>query len=325
MRSAVMADSVLALSHIAKRFGSTQALADLSLTARAGEIVGFLGPNGAGKTTALKIALGILDPDSGTRAVFGDSRPRRQTRRIGYLPEERGLYKSMTPESVLTYFGALKGLPLRKARRRARRLLDETGLGAARNRRIEKLSKGMAQKVQVLTTVVHEPELLILDEPFSGLDPVNQQVLESLVRAQRRQGRTVVFSTHVMAHAERLCDRIVLVARGRTLFTGTVEEARATQGLRIALALDRPPPPDLALPGLCRIDHVPEARERPWRLALAPGSPVGPVLEALVAAGLAIRDIDVERPSLHDVFLALVGKDDGHKAAALAADTGGRA
>ncbi len=324
MRSAVMADPVLALSHIAKRFGSTRALADLSLTARAGEIVGFLGPNGAGKTTALKIALGILDPDAGTRAVFGDSRPRRQTRRIGYLPEERGLYKSMTPEGVLTYFGALKGLSLREARRRARRLLEETGLGAARKRRIEKLSKGMAQKVQVLATVVHEPELLILDEPFSGLDPVNQQVLESLVRAQREQGRTVVFSTHVMAHAERLCDRIVLVARGRTLFAGTVEEARATQGVRIALALDRPLAPDLALPGVCRIEHAPEARERPWRLALAPGSAVGPVLEALVAAGLAIRDIDVERPSLHDVFLALVGED-GPEAAAPAAEAGERA
>ena len=309
MRSAVMADPVLALSHIAKRFGSTRALVDLSLEAAAGEIVGFLGPNGAGKTTALKIALGILEPDAGTRAVFGDSRPRRQTRRIGYLPEERGLYKTMTPEGVLTYFGALKGLRLREARRRARRLLEETGLGAARNRQIQKLSKGMAQKVQVLATVVHEPELLILDEPFSGLDPVNQQVLESLVRSQRERGRTVVFSTHVMAHAERLCDRIVLIARGRALFSGTVEEARATQGVRLALALDRPLPADLALPGVCRIAHVPEDGERPWHLVLAPGHAVGPVLEALVASGLAIRDIDVERPSLHDVFLALVGED----------------
>ncbi len=308
MRSAVMADPVLALSHIAKRFGSTRALADLSLAAAAGEIVGFLGPNGAGKTTALKIALGILDPDAGTRAVFGDSRPQRQTRRIGYLPEERGLYKTMTPEGVLTHFGALKGLSLRTARRRARRLLEEIGLGAVQNRQIQKLSKGMAQKVQVLATIIHEPELLILDEPFSGLDPVNQQVLESLVRTQRDRGRTVVFSTHVMAHAERLCDRIVLVARGRTLFSGTVEDARATQGVRIALALDRPLPPDLALPGVCRIEHVRE-EERPWRLALAPGGAIGPVLEALVAAGIAIRDIDVQRPSLHDVFLALVGEE----------------
>ncbi|RMF67640.1 MAG: ATP-binding cassette domain-containing protein [Alphaproteobacteria bacterium] len=301
-----MVDPVLRLSHIAKRFGSTRAVADISLEAHPGEILGFLGPNGAGKTTAIKIALGILRPDAGTRAVFGDPEPLNQTRRIGYLPEERGLYKSMTPEGVLTHLGALKGLPLREARRRGRRLLAEVGLGDAGRRKIAKLSKGMAQKVQVLAAIIHEPELLVLDEPFSGLDPANQRALEELITRQRAAGRTVIFSTHVMEHAERLCDRIVLVAHGRVLFSGTVAEARARLGLRLNLVLDGPLSDGPRLPGVESVYSESAGDATSVRITLAPGAPAGPVLQAIMACGREIRDLDVIRPSLHEVFLALV-------------------
>jgi ABC-2 type transport system ATP-binding protein len=185
-------DAALSLDHVTKRYGDFTAVDDLSFRARQGRILGFLGPNGAGKTSTLRMVLGLSSPTSGSLNVLGaaDGRPVRD--RIGFLPEERGLYRRMTPVEAIVFLAGLKGLAAPEARRRARQMLEEQGLGAAQNRQIRNLSKGMAQKVQLIAAIAHRPELVILDEPFSGLDPVNQQTLEAMIRSLARDGATVV-------------------------------------------------------------------------------------------------------------------------------------
>ncbi|MGH6955229.1 MAG: ABC transporter ATP-binding protein, partial [Caulobacteraceae bacterium] len=217
----------LKLQGVTKRYGAFAAVSDLSFAVRPGSILGFLGPNGAGKTTTLRMVLGLVAPTAGRMEVLGEADGRKVRSRIGFLPEERGLYRRMTAAGAIAFFASLKGLSGREAGRRARKLLAEHGLGEAADRQVRALSRGMAQKVQLLCAIAHEPELVILDEPFSGLDPVNQQALEAMVRGLAARGATVVFSTHVMEHAERLCDRVVLMARGRKVFDGTVAEACA--------------------------------------------------------------------------------------------------
>ena len=208
----------LKLEGVTKRYGAFTAVRDLSFEVKAGAILGFLGPNGAGKTTTLRMILGLIAPSAGKVAVLGESDGRAVRGRIGFLPEERGLYRRMTPVGAIAFLASLKGVPMREARRKARELLDANGLGEAANRQIRALSKGMAQKVQLLSAIAHDPELVILDEPFSGLDPVNQQALEEIIRGLARRGATVIFSTHVMQHAERLCDQVVLIAGGKKVF-----------------------------------------------------------------------------------------------------------
>jgi ABC-2 type transport system ATP-binding protein len=232
-----MADAPLVMSGATKRFGGFTAVSNLSFDVPAGQIVGFLGPNGAGKSTSLRMALGVMEPDEGEVALFGAKPDIRNLRRVGFLPEERGLYKKMSARDTITYFARLKGMSAGDAKARADELLETTGLGKFRTSRISKLSKGMAQKVQILSTLAHRPDFLILDEPFSGLDPMNQQILEDLIRAEHERGATILFSTHVMEHAERLCDRIVMMARGRKVFDGTLDAAYASlgQGARMAV------------------------------------------------------------------------------------------
>ena len=202
-------DDIIRLEGVTKRYGGFTAVNDLSFAVRPGEIYGFLGQNGAGKTTTLRMLMDIVPQTSGTIRVLGADRPRRVRSRVGYLPEERGLYRKMKARDSIAYFARLKGVDAKTARARADALLEEFGLGAFARSKIEALSKGMAQKVQLLGVVAHEPDLLILDEPFSGLDPVNQKVLEDMIADLRAKGATLVFSTHVMAHAERLCDGFV--------------------------------------------------------------------------------------------------------------------
>src|SRR5690606_21075971 len=196
---------------LTKRFTGFTAVDDVSFAIPRGSIYGFLGPNGAGKTTTIRMILDIVAPTSGRISVLGRPSALEVRHRIAYLPEEKGLYKSMTAAEVMAYFGTLKGLARKDARRRARALLERHGLGEFADTKVQALSKGMGQKVQVLSAIMHEPELVILDEPFSGLDPVNQQVLEALIGELARAGGTVIFSTHVMQHAERLCDRLLLI------------------------------------------------------------------------------------------------------------------
>src|SRR3546814_8239580 len=207
--------------------------------------------------------LGIIEPDAGSRTLLGRDRPIDAAYQIGYLPEERGLYPAMTTREAVAFLGSLRGLPLSESRRRADRLLEANGMGEVARRPIRTLSKGMAQTVQLLGTFIHQPKLIVLDEPFSGLDPLNQQGLEELIRAERQRGATILFSTHVMAHAERLCESPTIIGDGKVRFSGTVEAARATLRARVHLVT---PPADGPCPAALPADAV--------RHAGAPGSPL---------------------------------------------------
>ena len=298
--------SVLRLDGVTKRFENFTAVDDLSFEVPEGGIFGFLGANGAGKTTTLRMALDILRPTHGTIEVLGAPPGRRGDGQIGFLPEERGLYRQMTALETVIYFGRLKGMTRGDAERAARGLLDRFGLAAFTDRKVEQLSKGMAQKVQLAAALVTDPRLIILDEPFSGLDPVNQAVLEEVVLARAKAGATVVFSTHVMQHAERLCDRLLLLARGKKVFQGDQEAARAQLPTRLTLTARDDPG---KLPGVKSAQALGAARDdwTDWTIALAPGGDAGAVLEACTGRGFALRRFEIHRASLHEVFLHLVG------------------
>ncbi|HEV2651479.1 MAG TPA: ATP-binding cassette domain-containing protein [Rhizomicrobium sp.] len=300
-----MSEPVLELSNVTKRFGEFTAVNDLSLSLPRGSILGFLGPNGAGKTTTLRMLLGILPPDTGSILVLGQ-RIGQVRARIGYLPEERGLYRRMRADAAIAYIATLKGLRSADALARARKLLNDFGLGAFARVRIEGLSKGMAQKVQLLAAVAHDPEFVILDEPFSGLDPVNQSDLEVFVRKLAAEGKTILFSTHTMQHAERLCDQLVIVAKGRKLFDGTLEGARGLMPRRARLAAEANLGFLAAVPGVTRA-IPPKDGETLWTLDLKEGADGGALLAAAFQKGVALTHFDLSPPSLHDVFVSLVG------------------
>jgi ABC-2 type transport system ATP-binding protein len=286
---------------LVKDFGETRAVDGVSLNVPAGSIYGLLGPNGAGKTTTLRMLLGIIDPSSGTRLVLGRERPLEAAPEIGYLPEERGLYPAMTAREAIAFMGALRGLPLSEGRRRADDLLTEHGLGDWGKKSIRSLSKGMAQIVQLLGTIIHKPRLIVLDEPFAGLDAFNQGRLEELIRREARAGVTIIFSTHVIAHAERLCEQVAIIAKGRVVFDGRVAEARAK--LRPIVRLRT-----RASDGPWRAAIPAEARREgdEWVFELPGGGPE-PLLKALIDGGAGIETLAIERPGLHDAFVAIAG------------------
>lgn len=287
---------------LVKEFGAKRAVDGVDVRVPKGSIYGILGPNGAGKTTTLRMMLGIIDPDSGSRELLGTTKPRTASDRIGYLPEERGLYHNMKAREAIAFMGALRGLPWKEGRKRAEVLLENAGLGHATNDKIKKLSKGMAQFVQLLGSIVHQPELIVLDEPFSGLDPVNQGRLEKLILGERDRGATVLFSTHIMAHAERLCDRLAIIAGGKLRYEGSVDEARATLPMQAHYtARDN----NAALAALLPADAVRENGS--WRFAVPEGG-IEALLGRLLDSGYGIAGLSIERPSLHDVFVALVGE-----------------
>ncbi len=209
-----------------KSFDGKPAVRGIDIAVPQGTIYGILGPNGAGKTTTLRMLLGIIEPDSGSRTLLGHARPLEAAKIVGYLPEERGLYPAMSTREAIAFMGALRGLPLEVGRKRAEILLRENGLGDYVDKPIKSLSKGMAQTIQLFGTIVHKPRLVVLDEPFSGLDAINQGRLEHLIREEATSGTTVIFSTHVISHAERLCERIAIIAGGQIRFEGQVSEAR---------------------------------------------------------------------------------------------------
>ncbi|MCA3756488.1 MAG: ATP-binding cassette domain-containing protein [Phenylobacterium sp.] len=297
----------LELTDVTRRFGDRAVVDQLSFRVARGAVFGFLGPNGAGKTTTLRMILGLVAPTSGRLTVLGAADGRRVRDRIGFLPEERGLHPRMTPLQAAAFLGALKGVPARVARQKARSLLEGLGLGASLNTQIRRLSKGMAQQVALVCTLVHDPELLILDEPFSGLDPGHQQALEILIRERAAAGATVVFSTHVMSHAERLCDQVVLLAKGRKVFDGTVPQARSQAPGRLILEGDLTPEAISALPGVAEVaaSDLPEGRR--LEVWLAPGMEAHQTLSAAFRAGLPVRRFESREPGLHEAFLLLTG------------------
>jgi ABC-2 type transport system ATP-binding protein len=287
---------------LVKTFGDFRAVNGIDIAVPTGTIYGVLGPNGAGKTTLLRTLLGIVDPDEGHRTLLGDPQPLRQSRLVGYLPEERGLYPSMKAYDAIAFMGALRGLPLKIGRARARAMLEAHGLGASADKPIRQLSKGMAQTVQLFGTIVHEPRLIVLDEPFSGLDAINQGKLEALIREQARAGVTVLFSTHVIAHAERLCERIAIVAGGRIRFEGSVAKARDRLRPQVTLRTRSSDGPwRRALPGETL------AQDGAWHFALPDGG-IEPLLRALLDADAGIESLSIERPGLHDAFVAIAGE-----------------
>jgi ABC-2 type transport system ATP-binding protein len=296
-------EPALSATALVKNFGAKRAVDGVDISVPQGSIYGILGPNGAGKTTTLRMLLGIIDPDSGTRQLLGTTQPRSVSNRIGYLPEERGLYPGMKAREAIAFMGALRGLPWAEGRTRAETLLAEAGLGHATNDKIKKLSKGMAQFVQLLGSIVHKPELIVLDEPFSGLDPVNQERLEALILAERDRGATILFSTHVMGHAERLCDRLAIIAGGRLRYEGSVDEARATLPMQ---AHYTPRDKGEALAALLPADAV---RENGGYVFDVPESGMEALLAMLLESGHGIAGLSLERPSLHDVFVKLVGEE----------------
>jgi ABC-2 type transport system ATP-binding protein len=286
---------------LVKDFGATRAVNGVSLAVPAGSIYGLLGPNGAGKTTMLRMLLGIIDPSSGTRCVLGRDRPLDAAAEIGYLPEERGLYPAMHARDGIAFLGALRGLPLSEGRQRADALLAQHDLADWARKPIRNLSKGMAQTVQLLGTIVHKPRLIVLDEPFAGLDAINQGRLEELIRREARQGATIIFSTHVIAHAERLCERVAIIASGKVVFDGRVDEARGR--LRPIVRLRT-----RAEDGPWRSAIPPSARREggEWVFELPEGGPE-PLLKALIDGGAGIETLAIERPGLHDAFVAIAG------------------
>lgn len=296
---------VLELEGVTKLYGEFCAVDDLSFSVPTGQVLGFLGQNGAGKTTTLRMILDIVRPTRGRITVLGAGSALAVRHRIGYLPEEKGLYRKMKAWALIAHFGALKGLDLRTARDRAFELLERHGLGAFAQSRAEQLSKGMGQKVQVLASIAHDPELVILDEPFSGLDPVNQGVLEGVIADLKARGRTVIFSTHIMQHAERLCDRLILIAHGRKRFDGTLEDARRTQPVRVRLQTADDVAPLRQLPG---VRHSAALGEGEWELELGEGVDAQPVLEACFAHRIRLRRFNTIEPTLHDLFVRLVGE-----------------
>ena len=303
-------NAALEAEGLVKRYGARTAVQDLSFSVPQGAIYGVLGPNGAGKSTTLRMLVGVLRPTVGKITLLDGPVTRDALQRVGYLPEERGLYRAMSARSAIAYLARLKGMPSGKAFKRADQLLRDHGLGKARRKKIKTLSKGMAQKVQVLAAIAHEPDLIIFDEPFSGLDPVNQRVLEETIRAQAAAGRTILFSTHVMEHAERLCDRILLIAQGRRAFEGTVRDALA---LAPSLAVietdgDYDIAPVLAPRGFQWTEELGEHGNRRWRVRLENGHGARQLLQTCVEAGAPLTLFEPARASLHEAFVALVGE-----------------
>jgi ABC-2 type transport system ATP-binding protein len=297
------------ISGVSKTFGAYVAVDDLSLSVAEGSIYGFIGPNGSGKTTTLRMIMNILLPDRGTIHVLGRSGSSAAHDDVGYLPEERGLYRKMTVGRLLQYYGALKGAATADIQREMTFWLDRLDLGRWRNQRIEALSKGMSQKVQLIATVIARPKVVILDEPFSGLDPVNANVLRDGVLELRKRGATIVFSTHDMAVAEQLCDRIFMIFKGRKVLDGTLDEIQARYGhdtVRVRTeagrhALDGDP----AVEAVSDYGNLQEVR-------LAGGSDPQALL-ARLAARSPVSHFEVTRPSLHDIFVRIAqpGADAG--------------
>ena len=285
-----------------KAFDGKPAVKGVDIAVPEGSIYGILGPNGAGKTTTLRMLLGIIDPDQGTRHMLGHKEPLQAANLVGYLPEERGLYPAMTARDSIAFMGALRGLPLATGRTRAAGLLKDNGLGDYVDKPIRSLSKGMAQTVQLFGTIVHRPKLIVLDEPFSGLDAINQGRLEALIREEAAGGATIIFSTHVIAHAERLCERIAIIAGGEVRFEGQVAEARDRLRPQVRLRTrnaDGPWRP--ALPADAAI------RDGVWHFEL-PQVGIEPLLKALIDGGAGIEELSIERPGLHDAFVAIAGE-----------------
>jgi ABC-2 type transport system ATP-binding protein len=292
---------ILSFDNIAKSYGDNPALRGVSFDVHAGEIFGLLGPNGAGKSTLMRILMDIIRADSGEVRVFGEPRRREHLDRLGYLPEERGLYTKLTVTDVMTYFGALKGLSRAEARRRSAMWLEKVELPQVASWKIDRLSKGMSQKVQIASVLLSDPELCVLDEPTTGLDPVNVRLVQQLLQERRKNGRTTILSTHQMNQVEALCDRIAMINRGRLMVYGEVDEVRRNHSLPEVRVHARGP-----LPSVPAVASAIDDGEGSWRLMLADGSAPHEALATLVRAGATIDRFEPMLAPMEDIFLRVV-------------------
>ncbi len=299
------AGAAVTLRAVTKTFGPTTAVSGLDLSVPRGALYGFIGPNGAGKTTSIRLIMSILFPDSGEIEVLGHASALEAKDRIGYLPEERGVYRKMRVGAYLAYIARLKGVAPASIAARIGALLERVGLGGVAQKRCEELSKGMLQKIQFVAAIVHEPDLLILDEPFSGLDPISMRLLRDLIVAEHRRGATILFSTHVMPQAEDICDRIVMIHRGRKVLDEPLSAIRRRYDARTIVL--EPLEPDADLRSVASWREIESARtiEGCWELVLKPGVDRVATMQRLLAAQPAAR-VELKRPRLEDVFVQLV-------------------
>jgi ABC-2 type transport system ATP-binding protein len=292
---------VLSFDSLDKSYGKTVALRGVTFDVPAGEIFGLLGPNGAGKSTLIRVLMDIIRPDAGTVRVFGEPRRREHLDRLGYLPEERGLYTKLRVIDVLTYFGALKGLARTDARRRALEWLERVELAHVATWRVDRLSKGMSQKVQIAGALLSDPELCVLDEPTTGLDPVNVRLVQDLLVERRRNGRSTILSTHHMNQVEALCDRVALIHKGQLMVYGAVDEVRRRYSLPEVRIQARGP-----LPQVSMADSVVQESDTVWRVRLSDGGEPSDLLAAFVSAGVRIDRFEPTLAPMEDIFLRVV-------------------
>jgi ABC-2 type transport system ATP-binding protein len=291
------------VSHISKSYADKAAVDDLSFAVNEGEIFGLIGPNGAGKTTTIRMMMDIIKPDSGQVTVFGEKLSEATKNRLGYMPEERGLYKKLRVLDAIVYLASLKGMDRQAAATKAVQMLNQTGMLPHQRKKIEELSKGMGQIIQFIVTVVHDPQLIVLDEPFAGLDPVNTELMKNMIIDLRNQGKAVILSTHQMNQVEELCDRILMVNKGRTVLYGGLAEIKSRYRNNAVLVDLKGDPGEI--PGV--------AEKRPGRdyieLVLDGKTTPQQILETLVSRGITVNRFEIATPPLNEIFLEVVGKE----------------
>jgi len=295
--------STVEVNHIVKSYADKIVVNDLSFSVPQNEIFGLIGPNGAGKTTTIRMMMDIIKPDSGEITIFGEKLTEASKNKLGYLPEERGLYRKLTVMDSIIYLASLKGMSRHSAREEANKLLDQTGMLPHGGKKIDELSKGMRQIIQFIVTIIHDPELVILDEPFSGLDPVNTELLKDLVIDMKNQGKAVVLSTHQMNQVEELCDRILMIDNGRTILYGNLADIKSKYRSNSVI---------LDFEGeLGQVVGVTEKRAHKGYVELVLDANATPkqILERLVSTGIIINRFELATPSMHEIFLKVAGKN----------------
>jgi len=298
--------AIISASNISKRFGSVQAVENLSFEVHPGEIFGLLGPNGAGKTTTIRMILDIFTPDSGDISILGGKMDEEKKNRIGYLPEERGLYQDIPLERCLTFLATLKGMNENKASAELARYMKLFDLYESRSKKVKELSKGMQQKAQLITTLVHDPELIIIDEPFTSLDPVNTEMVKHMLETKRDEGKAIIMSTHQMNQVEELCDRILLMHHGQRLLYGTLSEIQSNFSSRDILVT-----PISSLPTSIRgVREIKKLNGR-FRLVLNEGSEPNQILRDLINLGVELNEFEIAVPPLNEIFIKVVNEQVG--------------
>lgn len=294
-------ENVLEIDSLTKSFGQRVVVNDVSFQVRRGEIFGFLGPNGSGKTTTLRMALGIIRQDSGSISILGSHPERSVLKRVGYLPEDRGLLKKVKVLDILRYLGRLKGLTATQAEERGNELLHRVGLYPHRHKKVEGLSRGMTQLIQFISSILHDPEFIILDEPFSGLDPLNVQLMKQMLFEQQERGATIMFSTHIMSDVEELCQRVALIADSNLLLYGNLDEIKKDRGANVVRVRAAEMPPTLGQGRTAPINGIME-------FAIGDGRSSDDVLRAFLDAGISVDQFELLLPTMNDVFIEEVSR-----------------